>query len=68
MDDIKVDLEAIKSRKLKIIYIFNNSSTNKERSNSIKNTICSKLISEFKYNFLSFDDCINDEIKNVLKF
>ena len=65
MDDIVVELEAVRSRNLKIIYLFYSSSTNKLKSESLKTNICNKLISEFKYNFLSFNDCINEEIKNV---
>jgi hypothetical protein len=65
MDDLQTELNAIRSKKLKFIYIFNNSNTEKKKGEAIKATLCTKLLSEFKYNLISFSECVKEEISNV---
>jgi hypothetical protein len=65
MDDLQTELNAIRSKKLRFIYIFNNFNTEKKLGQALKATLCTKLISEFKYNLISFSECVKEEISNV---
>ena len=62
----KEDLEAIKKRKIKLVFILGKPiSLIKGGPGAGKGTYCNKLVSDFKYNHISTGDCIRDEIKRV---
>lgn len=64
---MKVEIEAIKTKKPKLIFVFSN---NDELSDSarVRKRICEKLVNEFKYNYLYFQNCVKYEILNVFYF
>jgi len=62
------DLDALKKRKLKLIFILGKIYINAGGPGAGKGTYCQKLVSDFKYNHISTGDLLREEIKKVTEY